>query len=383
MCIFVIETYIDLMKKIIFTIITFTVTSVSIAQVPIYVPTNGLVGWWPFNGNANDESGNGNNGTVNGATMTTDRFGVVSEAYSFGSSDILISNYFFDNGWNEYSISLWFSTNDITQGTQNFLNTFPHDGEGLGWTHANSPAKISHWKNSDPNQHLWNIFSANPLNYSNVQNGQWYFITIVKSGLTYRYYINGQLDKTSTATVNAISTFTGMRFGSIGGAENLNGKLDDIGIWNRAITECEIADLYQSQLGYLNSASSQSQTALDSYTWPVNGQTYTQSGTYTQTLTNAAGCDSTITLNLTLNFTGIDELENELIVSPNPTQHTLTISSKTEIYGNFSLCDPQGRIVAQGKLQGKVTLIDLSHLSTGNYMLQLESEGKPIKLMKL
>ena len=42
-------------------------------NVPSYVPTNGLVGWWPFNGNANDESGNGNNGTVNGATLTTDR----------------------------------------------------------------------------------------------------------------------------------------------------------------------------------------------------------------------------------------------------------------------------------------------------------------------
>ena len=36
---------------------------------------NGLVGYWPFNGNANDASGNGNNGTVNGATLTTDRFG--------------------------------------------------------------------------------------------------------------------------------------------------------------------------------------------------------------------------------------------------------------------------------------------------------------------
>ena len=35
--------------------------NVTMAQVPNYVPTNGLVGWWPFNGNANDESGNGNN----------------------------------------------------------------------------------------------------------------------------------------------------------------------------------------------------------------------------------------------------------------------------------------------------------------------------------
>lgn len=123
------------------------------------------------------------------------------------------------------------------------------------------------------------------------------------------------------------------------------------------------------------------QSAIDSYT--LNGITYTQSGTYTQTLTNAAGCDSTITLNLTLNFTGIDELGNELIVSPNPTQHTLTISSKAEMYSNFYLFDPQGRIVGQGKLQGKETLVDLSHLSTGNYMLQFESGSKPIKLMKL
>ena len=53
----------------------------SFGQVPNYVPTNGLLGWWPFNGNANDESGNGNDGTVNGATLTTDRFGVSNKAY--------------------------------------------------------------------------------------------------------------------------------------------------------------------------------------------------------------------------------------------------------------------------------------------------------------
>ncbi|NBV91146.1 MAG: hypothetical protein EBR91_03140 [Flavobacteriia bacterium] len=55
-----------------------------------------------------------------------------------------------------------------------------------------------------------------------------------------------------------------------------------------------------------NSVSTLTQTALDSYT--LNGQTYTQSGTYTQTVPAANGCDSTITLNLTLNFTGLDEL---------------------------------------------------------------------------
>jgi opacity protein-like surface antigen len=53
---------------------TFGMTVATMAQnVPNYVPTNGLVGWWPFNGNATDESGSGNNGTVNGATLQADR----------------------------------------------------------------------------------------------------------------------------------------------------------------------------------------------------------------------------------------------------------------------------------------------------------------------
>jgi hypothetical protein len=62
---------------------TLGLTFATLAQVPNYVPTNGLVGYWPFNGNANDESGNGNNGTVNGATLTTDRNGNGNSAYYF------------------------------------------------------------------------------------------------------------------------------------------------------------------------------------------------------------------------------------------------------------------------------------------------------------
>jgi hypothetical protein len=60
---------------------------VAAQNVPNYVPTNGLVGWWPFNGNANDLSGNGNNGVVNGATLTTDRFGYANKAYDFNSNN--------------------------------------------------------------------------------------------------------------------------------------------------------------------------------------------------------------------------------------------------------------------------------------------------------
>ena len=61
------------------------------SQVPAYVPSNGLIGWWPFSGNSNDESGNGNNGVDNGPVLTADRFGSANNAYSFDGMDDLIA----------------------------------------------------------------------------------------------------------------------------------------------------------------------------------------------------------------------------------------------------------------------------------------------------
>lgn len=79
-----------MIKKILLPILLL-VSVISFGQPPAYVPTNGLVGYWPFNGNAIDESGNGLDGTVNGATLTNDRLGNANSAYDFdGNSDIEI-----------------------------------------------------------------------------------------------------------------------------------------------------------------------------------------------------------------------------------------------------------------------------------------------------
>ena len=84
-------------------------TQTLFAQVPSYVPTSGLVGYWPFIGNANDESGNGNNGTVTGATLTADRFGNSNSAYSFdGQSYIRVPhNQNYNFGIGNYTLSVW------------------------------------------------------------------------------------------------------------------------------------------------------------------------------------------------------------------------------------------------------------------------------------
>ena len=70
------------MKSLFFLLSVVTCQNV-LAQIPNYVPTDSLVSWWPFNGNANDQSNNGNNGIVNGATLSNDRFSNQNSAYSF------------------------------------------------------------------------------------------------------------------------------------------------------------------------------------------------------------------------------------------------------------------------------------------------------------
>ena len=80
------------MKKSIYTLFAILgFANFTMAQLPSYVPTDSLKGWWGFNGNANDASGNGNNGTVNGAILTTDRFANTNSSYIFNNNYIITS----------------------------------------------------------------------------------------------------------------------------------------------------------------------------------------------------------------------------------------------------------------------------------------------------
>src|ERR1035441_4728412 len=78
--------------------------------------TNGLVAYYPFNGNANDTAGT-NNGTVQGATLTTDRFNKANSAYYFnGNSWIETTQYRLLDGASNATISVWAMINSGTNG---------------------------------------------------------------------------------------------------------------------------------------------------------------------------------------------------------------------------------------------------------------------------
>jgi hypothetical protein len=107
-------------KIIIILMLFFIVIYPSFSQVPSYVDTSGLVGWWPLDGNTNDESGNGNNGSLsNGANYTVDRYGNVNSAAIFpGLLNLPVASEFSNADW---SFSFWVRK-DANLGSVTFIS---------------------------------------------------------------------------------------------------------------------------------------------------------------------------------------------------------------------------------------------------------------------
>ncbi len=133
-----------------------------------------------------------------------------------------------------------------------------------------------------------------------------------------------------------------------------------------------------------SNSSSQTESALDTYTWPVNSQTYTQTGTYTAVIPNAAGCDSTITLDLTMQFTGVEENQLSVyLVYPNPAHNEITISVKSDFVGTvFTITDNAGRAVLKEIFMETEHKVDLSSFESGVYFIRTVEGKRPVKIIK-
>lgn len=266
------------MKNTIFILVmSFALTTQTLmAQVPSYIPTNGLVGYWPFNGNANDESGNGHNGTISGATLTTDRFGNSNSAYYFNLFDFIQTNYLGISGNNERTISFWIK-NQYSNRTINPLNygggnstygdsffvrlnrNYQHDQCGC-WPTTYEGAGID-------GAHLHLIYSA----ITGDNNWHNYVYVVGSSANNFRdikIYRDGVLisntnqiifDYNNASQSLSLNTFTNTNYPLTFGKSDANASssgsqldaaptenLDDIGMWNRALTQQEIANLYNS-----------------------------------------------------------------------------------------------------------------------------------------
>jgi hypothetical protein len=191
-------------------------------------------------------SGSGNNGTVNGATLTTDRFGIANKAYNFnGSSTIDITSL---NLNSEYSISFW--VNNLSPNAFSLqypiglgcANMSPGGTPGFGFSGGNVISQC-------PQVPLNSMFlvDATSVCGTNImlntwQTQVWYNVVINKTGTLYTIFVNGTQSASNNLADFAITSLI------LGKRCNLNaffiGKLDDIGIWNRVLTQQEISALY-------------------------------------------------------------------------------------------------------------------------------------------
>ena len=315
------------------TLVIFGLTTISMAQVPAYVPTNGLVGWWPFTGNANDLSGNGNNCTIyNSPTLCPDRNLVSNSAYFLnGTNNWINTNSAFLQTSNPHSISIWWQTTDSTKTNQTLFNTNPHTLENFAFHYSSSsntpPYGLAFGMgNGLSGNGSWNVMHPD---YGQITTpptrGIWHHAVWVKdASLIWKFYFDGNLIHTFNSNINTGSQLADLRFGAenagypTGGA-NFKGNLDDIGVWNRALTACEINQLYTSGISPITTTTSAATicagasttitaSGATTYAWMpgnLSGATITVSPiattTYTVTGTDANGCLNTATRIITVN----------------------------------------------------------------------------------
>ena len=556
----------------------------ALAQIPSYVPVNGLLSYYPFNGNGNDLSPFNNHLTNNGATPTADRFGNANAAYDFdGISSFLTRtnpSYTF-NSTSTFTVSFWYKRMNTASLGIPIMHATTASGNFV-WIFQLASINMQFGTNKQGSAWIWA--------QSTTTTDVWTHIVMVYNAGQMTLYKDNVAAATGTFNHTAVSSATlPLLVGKGVGGSHFYGQIDDIGIWNRALSQCEINDLYTSSTtltglsagpdqyacngsqvtlsatgattyiwtpniingstfsptisqnytvtgfdangcsswdqvaviaqnvnvnagqdlflcsgdsaqlnatGYpgiqwsggisnnvpflptqtqtyiasasnangctgsdtvnvivnslpqinagpdqsicfgeevilygtggifmfwsnniadsipfvpqlsgsyvltgasnegcigtdtvfvsVNDASSNTITAsaLDSYT--LNGQTYTSSGTYTQILTNVAGCDSLLTLNLTLDFTGLSDFNNkDFSVYPNPAQNIVFLNVEADLIGSgLMIYDALGRILLEKTLHLEKTSIDLQALNSGTYTIRIGSKSKRLEVLR-
>ena len=296
-------------------------TQTLFAQVPSYVPTNGLVGYWPFNGNANDESGNGNNGVVDGAILTADRNGASNQSYSFNGIDsgIEITNTLLSNTVHSYSYNFWCSldTEALTpNGYTIFDDCDSNQWYGKGRFGGNSNSfsqKLSfNFREAMSSESIDSNFNSNIwVNYCCVFDNENQLIKLFKNGVlvsTTNYipnsYVSGDRKTQIGRCQSPIQYTPGTNFTS-----NWLGEIDDIGLWNRALTQQEITTLYNSSLPQTTCLPANvPTTGLVGY-WPFCGNANDESANANNGTVNGAAltADRFGNINSAYSFDGVND----------------------------------------------------------------------------
>lgn len=209
------------------------------------ITSNDLVAYYPFNGDAKDASGNNNHGTIQGSvTLTMDRTGKENSAYSFDGSTGYITipdSQSLQSPQGEITLSAWINVNRFTSDWVPILvktNSSTINGQyGLIY--------------NDSSKKLYFISPVGAENVGldyNLPTNVWLNIATTFKNNIAIFYINGvkigQYPYTSLIKVNNLPLEVGRDI--YGGIEYFAGKMDEVRVYNRALSDAEILNLYQN-----------------------------------------------------------------------------------------------------------------------------------------
>ncbi len=331
------------MRKNVYFILASFMACIMFAQVP----TSGLLGYWPFDGNANDLSGNNNNGIVSSASLTTDRFGNIDKAYYFNGINGLISVPnsptvdIPDNS--SFSLSFWLKTAPnvgyatiLAKHDPGFWNGYSAGVNNFNTGYCTSQGHLLTYVASGAQQ---DACTDNPIANDTTN---WYHVTSVYNAATnqIKLYINATLQSDIGQRSGSTSNSEDLLFGGlpIPASSSFNiyssyfkGKLDDIRIYNRTLNAIEVIDLYNE----VNPAVS--------------------------------------------NIANTKNISSKIALFPNPAQTKLSLQYDATKFSNaavqYTITSVTGKVLKTAPLvrQDEAYEIDVAELSKGFYVLTIQS----------
>jgi hypothetical protein len=217
--------------------------------------TNGLVAYYPFRGNANDESGYGNDLTNYGATLCADRFGASNQAYYFNGQSYLGSTVSPLTQVSNWTVTAWIEPTVLLQSNGyavcvGYDNESSGDGFAMGISGGSGPTATAN--DGEPGNQLWAFFPGHAFAFGGADfpsTNEWYQVVMTRDTDTTIMYLNGDQGTNSSPILLVPNQPTSLEVGSGGNGRYFIGAVDDVRVYNRVLLASEVAELYNDDQG--------------------------------------------------------------------------------------------------------------------------------------
>lgn len=317
-------------------------------KVNTYFNMSDNKGLWHFEGNADDSSGDGRNGTPNNATLVAGKVG--AQAYQFLDSDTSYIDFGqasdFLSTSSPFSVAIWIKGDSgYTPATYDAILGFSN---AFGWTEGMG----IYWNDATTIRGFIEHYNTEPV-YGTITNvEEWNHIVMTYDQTDLKLYINGSLTQTQDRNITLNGLSNNLQVGRLGTHGRLEASLDEFAIWERTLSDLEVNNLYFLQSGSLATDLVGNVGLGDTFTFVPD-----VSGTFTTNLSVTDGASS-LSGNINAVISPAPPGPIPVITGSNPTTELITanqIGYSINTYKNNLLSVQRARTVTQVpfKLGGK------------------------------